>query len=154
MSRTYDTLSEQQQKKREVTMSSPSTVPEEWLRDLARIQEAVALNSRPSFLGRICRFRKGDYVVGQEKEEVPIGSRWVCVMGEAVHGLEKWTTVTTEDGSIKKVPERRVGKISEGYQPPPRATLGDMDKSQWKTGLNGKLEDPWKLVAYLPLLSL
>src|SRR5262249_54927239 len=120
----------------------------------ARFQQAAAHNSRPSFFGKILRFRKGDWLLGQEREQIPDTSRWIGIMGEARHGFIKWETVTDEDGNTKKVPVHVVGKISDGYQPPPRDTLGDNDKSQWKIGLNGKPEDPYKPVVYLPLLSL
>jgi hypothetical protein len=152
-------VSEQQQgeqKKQQVTtVASPSAVPEGWLEELARFQKAVARNAgQASFFGKMMRFRKGDWVRGQDKEQVPDRSRWIAIMSEARHGWITWTTVTTEDGDTKRVPVHVIGKISEGYEPPPRESLGDMDKTQWRIGLNGKLEDPWKKVAYLPLLSL
>jgi hypothetical protein len=37
-----------------------------------------------------------------------------------------------------------MGLIAEGYAPPPREDLDDNDESTWRTGLDGKPEDPWK----------
>jgi hypothetical protein len=150
-----------EEKKQQVTTASPSTVPEvpeDWLAELQRFREAVAYSGRPSvFFGRLFKFKKGDWVfLGGEKEKIPDRSRWIAIMAEARHGWRKFVEVTTEDGDIKRVPEYRVGKISEGYEPLPREDedLGDLDKAKWKIGLDGKPEDPWKRVAYLPLLSL
>jgi len=172
MSKTYEVLSEKQQseqrqkkqeepqqKKQELmttTAMSPPTAPEtpeEFQAELARFREAAANNSRVSFFGKILRFVKGAWVLGQEKEKIPDRSRWIAIMGEARHGLIEWTTVIAEDGSTKREPVHTIGKIGDGYQPPPRESLGKMDKSLWRTGLDGKPEDPIRPCVYLPLLS-
>jgi hypothetical protein len=100
------------------------------------------------------RFRKGEWIAGQEKEKIPDRSRWIGIMGEARNGWIKWTTETADDGATKKVATHVVGKIAEGFKAPPREELDCQDKTQWRIGLNGKVEDPWKEVVYLPLLSL
>ena len=41
-------------------------------------------------------------------------------------------------------PDRVQGLLYDGFEVPPRETLGDMDESQWEPGLSGKPEDPWK----------
>src|SRR5262249_32614549 len=151
---------EQQQKKQKLmttvaspsmvttTVASPATVPQDWLDELTRIQQSVAQLGRPSFIfGRFFKFRKGDWAfIGGEKEKIPDRSGWSGMMTEPRHGWRKFVVVTTEDGDIKSVPEYRVGKISEGWEVPPRESLGDMDQSKWKIGLNNKIEDPWKRV--------
>jgi hypothetical protein len=35
------------------------------------------------------------------------------------------------------------GLLYEGYRLPPREEMGDLDQSQWETGLDGKPADPW-----------
>ena len=166
MSRTYEALSKQQQREQQLkkqelmtTVASPPAapeVPEEYLAELARIRESVARLGRPSFFfGRSLKFKKGEWVLlGDEREKIPDRSRWIGIMAETRHGWRKFVEMATEDGDTKKVPEYRIGKISEGYEVPALETLGDRDKSKWKTGLNGKLEDPWRQVGTLPLLSL
>jgi hypothetical protein len=74
-------------------------------------------------------------------------------MSRAQHGYIEW--VDADDGTDKRVPVHHyLGRIGEGHAPPPRASLGRMDQSQWKIGLNKEPEDPLKEVVYLPLLSL
>jgi hypothetical protein len=159
MSRTYEALSEKQQseqqekEQQQKTELMTTTASEDYLAELARFRDTAADNSRVSFFGKIMRFRKGEWLLGQEKEKVPDRSRWIAIMAEARHGWIKWTTVTLEDGTPKRVPVHTIGKIVDGYQPPARPLLGDMDQSKWKLGLNDKPEDPLKKVVYLPLLS-
>jgi hypothetical protein len=88
MSKTFEALSaqqqekEQQQKKQELkqeltttTAMSPPTVPEtpeELQAELARFREAAARNSRVSFLGKIGRFVKGDWLLGENSRQNPL----------------------------------------------------------------------------------
>jgi hypothetical protein len=157
MSRTCEALkeAEERQKKGVVTVAPLPAVPAvEWQDELEKFRNAVAANGKPSVLGRILRFKKGDWILGQEKEKIPNGTRFIAVMNECFHGWIKWDEVLTDDGDRKKVPVHLVGKIVEGFKPPPREELDCLDPSEWKIGLNGKREDPWKEVIYLPLLSL
>lgn len=40
-------------------------------------------------------------------------------------------------------PVRIMGLLYDGFVMPARATLGDLDQSQWLAGLSGAPEDPW-----------
>jgi hypothetical protein len=44
-----------------------------------------------------------------------------------------------------------MGLLYDGYQMPPRETLGDTDVSQWEMGLDGQPADPWVHAIYLVL---
>jgi hypothetical protein len=41
-------------------------------------------------------------------------------------------------------PEKHMGRLYDGFVMPKRETLGDLDQSEWSTGLSGQPEDPWK----------
>ena len=140
MSKTFEALSaqqqekEQQQKKQELkqeltttTAMSPPTVPEtpeELQAELARFREAAARNSRVSFLGKIGRFVKGDWLLGAEKEKIPDKTRWIGIMSRAQHGYIEW--VDADDGTDKRVPVHHyLGRIGEGHAPPPRKPWQD-----------------------------
>jgi hypothetical protein len=59
----------------------------------------------------------------------------------------------TRDADGKATPTHIVGRIVDGFEVPDRETLDCNDQSQWKVGLSGKPEDPWRRVCYLPLVS-
>jgi hypothetical protein len=42
------------------------------------------------------------------------------------------------------VPDRVGGLLYDGFNLPPRESLGDLDQAEWKIGLSGLPEDPWK----------
>src|SRR5262249_27276931 len=42
-------------------------------------------------------------------------------------------------------PDRHMGLIAEGFVPPSRESLGDLDEAAWPEGINGGAEDPWKM---------
>lgn len=52
----------------------------------------------------------------------------------------------------KRVPEF-VGltQLLEGVEFPDRETLGDLDESEWEIGMNGKPDDPWKSIMFIPV---
>jgi hypothetical protein len=49
-------------------------------------------------------------------------------------------------------PERRMGAIFQGHNPPERAELGEMDQSEWDVdAMTNKPADPWQFQILLPL---
>jgi hypothetical protein len=63
--------------------------------------------------------------------------------------LRGWTRF--DDG---KRTGRHIGKLSDGYKPPPREQLSDPDPLTWtEKDANGKPKDPWSLQWYLPLVN-
>jgi hypothetical protein len=44
-----------------------------------------------------------------------------------------------------------MGLLYDGYQMPPRESLGDTDEAAWEMGLDGKPADPWVHAIYLVL---
>jgi hypothetical protein len=77
-------------------------------------------------------------------EEIPVGTKLICVFPETQHGWVKFN-------GAGQSPTRHMGPMFGGYVPPPRTELGDDDPRQWEVGLSGKPQDPWKAQVLLPL---
>jgi hypothetical protein len=95
--------------------------------------------------GSLLRFVKGDYLAGQDADEVPAGTELVAVMDTLRIGYIRW-----EDNPPV---EHRMGFLSEGYVPPTRRDLSDTDKGLWPTDDEGTPQDPWQYSAYLTLVE-
>lgn len=95
-----------------------------------------AQNRRGMIVGKLLKFSKGDYLAGQDNEEVPEGTELIANMDEMLAGWIKWQD--------NKPVEQIMGKVSDGYQPPRRNELGDDDKAQWDVDLKGEPRDPWQ----------
>jgi hypothetical protein len=99
--------------------------------------------SQKSIVGQLLRFTKGDFLAGQEDDEVPVGTQFVANMDEMLAGWIRW--------EANKPTDHVMGKVSEGYQPPRRNELGDTDKAQWEADDRGDPRDPWQFSNYLLL---
>ena len=97
--------------------------------------------SQKSIVGQLLRFTKGDYLAGQDDDEVPEGTQFVANMDEMLLGWIRW--------EANKPTDHIMGKLSEGYQPPRRNELGDTDKEQWEVDATGQQRDPWQFSNYL-----
>ena len=86
--------------------------------------------SQKSIVGQLLRFTKGDFLAGQEDEEVPVGTQFVANMDEMLAGWIRW--------EANKPTDHVMGKVSDGYQPPRRNELGDDDKTQWEVDATGQ----------------
>lgn len=96
-----------------------------------------------TIVGKLLKFTKGDYLAGEENDEVPIGTRFIANMDEFLVGWIRWQD--------NKPTDHIMGRIATGYQPPPRKELGDDDQSEWEADENGELRDPWQFSNYLLL---
>jgi len=88
-----------------------------------------------NIVGDLLKFNKGEWLAGQDEEEIPLGTELVAAVHILQSGWMRW-----EDS---KPVEIIMGMRSEGFRPPPRESLGHTDKSQWGE-LNGKIIDPWR----------
>jgi hypothetical protein len=68
------------------------------------------------------------------------GQKLGCDPVDAITGYQKFEN---------KVPIYHVGRAADGYQPPPRAQLGDLDEKSWPEG-----KDPWVQIDLLPFWDL
>jgi hypothetical protein len=82
--------------------------------------------------------KNGTFVITETEEEIGPDTDLVALCDETLVG---WIKFSGEDGVP---PERIQGLLYDGFVMPPRGTLGDTDASQWKPGLAGAPEDPWK----------
>jgi len=100
-----------------------------------------------SIIGRLLRFNKfGEYRAGQDDEEIPCGTKMVAYMNSLCVGYQCW-----KDGRPAGM---AMGPIAEGFVPPKRETLGDLDKSQWETFDDGREKDPWQFTNTIVLALL
>jgi hypothetical protein len=96
-----------------------------------------------TIVGKLLKFSKGEYLAGENSEVIEGGTEFVTLIDETLVG---W--VRCEDN---KPVEQRMGRIIDGFVPPPRRELGDQDAAAWETGLDGRARDPWQMSNYLPL---
>jgi hypothetical protein len=103
--------------------------------------KAAAELSSGDGMGRLLRFKKGHYYIGDD--EVAVGREFIAHATQLARGWVKFG-----DGTVE---EQRIGKVIDGFELPDRDTLGDLDKNKWETDLTGKPLDPWVSQVYLPL---
>ncbi len=94
-------------------------------------------------VGNLLRFNKGDWLVGQDNDELKLGTKLVAAVEEVIVGYLKW-----EDS---KVVDMRMGRVKDGFVMPARRDLGDVDQGVWDTDDQGKPRDPWQMTSYLIL---
>ena len=93
--------------------------------------------------GELLIFSKGDYLLGKDKREIPIGTRVQAHMHGLMIGWVKWDE--------SKPGAHVVGLLIENFQPPRRGELGDLDKTLWPLDDDGEPRDPWQFCNYLPM---
>jgi len=93
--------------------------------------------------GAFLKFSKGEWLLGQNDDEVALGRRLVANMSELSIGWIRW-----EDG---KPAERRMGLLAQGHKPESRSALGYTEQGEWETGDDGNPKDPWNFTNELPL---
>jgi hypothetical protein len=97
---------------------------------------AAFLSEHGGPAGRFIKFNKaGNFVTTDDDEEMPAGTRLICVYDQAQHG---WIRFRGKG----EPPERKMGPIFGGFVPPPRSELGDEDETQWELGLDNRPKDP------------
>jgi hypothetical protein len=99
--------------------------------------------SQKSIVGKLLKFSKGDFLVGENNDEVEEGTQYVANMDELMVGWIRWQD--------NKPTDQIMGRVSEGHQPQRRSDLGDNDKTQWEVDDQGRERDPWQFSNYLIL---
>jgi hypothetical protein len=94
----------------------------------------------------ILKFEKGDWYAGQDKREVPNGTKLAADIVHAEWGWVRWS-----DG---KPVERRMVPIAAGQPFAVRDSLGHNDKQLWETDTGGKPRDPWQFMIEIPVREL
>jgi hypothetical protein len=99
--------------------------------------------TQKSIVGTLLKFNKGDWLAGQNNDEVDPDIRLVANMDELLVGWIRW-----EDN---KPTDQIMGRVVDNYVPPKRHELGDNDKAQWELDDRNESRDPWQLSNYLVL---
>ena len=109
--------------------------------------EVYADSIRPGYIvGKLLKFSKGDYLLGEGAEPVDQGTVVVAAIDQLLIGWIRWENA--------KPAEHRMVLVASGQYPPLRHDLGYLDQANWEADNNGKPRDPWQYSAYLPLLSM
>lgn len=93
--------------------------------------------------GTFLKFSKGEWLLGQNDDEVALGRKLAANMDELSIGWIRWT-----DG---KPVERRLGLLASGHKPERRDELGYDDQESWEPDKEGRPKDPWNFTNELPL---
>jgi hypothetical protein len=93
--------------------------------------------------GNFLKFSKGEWLLGQNDDEIALGRKLAANMGELSIGWIRWA-----DG---KPAERRMGLLAQGYKAEARDALGYTDQTTWEVDEQGKAKDPWNFTNELPL---
>lgn len=101
----------------------------------------------PSFIaGKLIKFSKeGKFIIAEAGDEISPDDDFVALCDETLIGWIKFI----EDAP----PERHQGLLYQGFVMPARASLGDLDQSEWPEGLSGQPTDPWQHQICLVLQS-
>lgn len=103
--------------------------------------------SQRAVTGRLLKYSKGDYLAGQDNDDVPIGTRLVVAMETLETGWIKWVD--------NKPEQMRIGLVGEGFAPPKRGELGDTDEDLWEIDeQSGRRRDPWNLTTQVVMQPL
>lgn len=103
----------------------------------------AAYGQEAASAGAFLKFSKGEWLLGQNDDEVELGRRLAANMDELSIGWIRW-----EDG---KPVERRMGLLAQGYKPELRAALGYTDETEWELDDEDRPKDPWNFTNELPL---
>jgi hypothetical protein len=93
--------------------------------------------------GAFLKFSKGEWLLGQNDDEVPLGRKLVANIEEMAIGWIRW--------SGGKPAERRMGLLSQGFRPETRDALGYHDESLWDLDNEGRPQDPWNFTNEIPM---
>jgi hypothetical protein len=105
-----------------------------------RFQQAAAALSGGST--QICKFEKGDWLLGQEKDEVPNGTLLAIDMMRAEWGWVRWYD--------NRPVERKMVLVASGQPVPMRAELGHRDEAMWARDDSDRPRDPWQRMIDIP----
>lgn len=103
--------------------------------------EEYGEQSSRNIVGQLLKFNKGDYYAGQDSREIPRGKKLVAQMATLTRGWIRWAD--------NKPDQQILGLVAEGFRPPRREDLGDMDRALWELDREGRPLDPWQNAVYL-----
>lgn len=103
----------------------------------------AAYGAKVGTTGQYLSFKNGEYQYGQNKDELPIGTRLVANMSGLRVGWRRWYGGQVTDDLTELLNDRP--------QTAQRNTLGDNDESAWEKDDEDRPRDPWQLTNILEL---
>jgi hypothetical protein len=97
-----------------------------------------------SFVGRLVKFGKEGFVTQDDDEKIRDEIDHIAMCDQTLVGVVKFN-------GEGQPPTKVMGLLYGGFEMPDRESLGDLDRSQWEIGLDGKPSDPWQHQIYLVL---
>jgi hypothetical protein len=95
--------------------------------------------------GTFLNFNKGEWLYGQDKKEMPLGTRLVANMEGLRIGWVRWFDKKMTDDLAELLTDMRPLQS--------RNTLGDNDPTMWELDDRGDPRDPWTLSNILQMVS-
>jgi hypothetical protein len=117
-------------------------VPAQFVDPLDYYLQREKVDEGVAFDGTFVNFNGQTGVWSANKRPLLPGPALVNVYGTVIGWIK------LEGGKITD--RTNLGFLINGYVPPDRESLGDLDESRWSYN-NGRREDPWKKVAYLQM---
>jgi hypothetical protein len=112
---------------------------------VSKFTQYAAEASNRMFLGRLIKFRKGDWEEGSGQIPISPNKPFVAVMDTVTIGHMKW-------GGGKPT-DSKMGLVADGFRPLHRNALGDLDSMTWEVDDNNDRVDPWQPTTLIVLIS-
>lgn len=96
--------------------------------------------------GQYLSYKQGEWLFGQDKKVLPMGTKLVANMPGLRFGWRRWQDNKPVEDLRRLVIERSPNQIE------PRSSLGDNDKALWDT-MNGRPVDPWQQTMTVELID-
>ena len=88
--------------------------------------------------GRLIKFTKdGEFETTDDGKTVPETSEFILLADDTLIGWIRFN-------GVGEAPDRVMGLLFDGFEMPPRESLGDLDQSAWELGLDQQPADPWQ----------
>lgn len=94
--------------------------------------------------GRLVKFKDGEYLTSDDDKPLPPDDEYILLADDTLVGWIKFN-------GTGEAPDKVMGLLFDGWEMPPRESLGDTDQSKWELGLDGTPADPWQHHQYLVL---
>ncbi|MGY3278157.1 hypothetical protein [Bradyrhizobium sp. S3.7.6] len=100
-------------------------------------------------IGKLLKFNKGDWLVGQNGDIMQEGTELAANMNELLVGWIKWKDKKPAEQLLVPLIDSVAAMKRGDLAMAKREALGDTDESQWETDDDGKPQDPWQQTNYL-----
>ena len=103
------------------------------------VEKYLDATSPVGVAGRLVKFNKeAKFVTADDDVPIDENAEFIALCPETLVGWIRFFS----DGAT--APLRVMGALYDGFIPPRRETLGDLDEAEWPAGPSGEAEDVWK----------